>query len=1312
MKKFKLFLISLLALLMVFSVGTAAACSGGLPTLKDTPSVTLDQTKLKMEIGSSVQLTATLKDFAVGNVPEVEWKSFDQEIASVDQDGKVTALGNGTTTVVAQAGTYSASCDITVLESVVERNDVNVSLSQNTAVLNADSTMANKVTITAVVTVNGVIVNADVSWQSSDTEYATVENGVVTALKNGKEVIITASITYSGSTVTSICRVVLEGFAAIIPAQTEIEIYPTETKQIEFDLYVAGVLAPEEKANVTYSVENQGVAKVSKSGLITALTVGTTKVSVNYGNRSAELTVRVGDIFYVQTAEQLMAMNNAKKLNKYILTDNIDLSAYFIEKPATNGEYLFESFDGELIGNGYTVSGYHRYATSKDGGFYGLIKEIGENAVIDGVHIKAEIEIKDAASLIAANNYGTIKNSLFEVVGATAFNKRACLFEISNGSVENTVFKIDYKESVAGVINVQSNGYGTCENVYVVSTDTLGKEIEGTAIYATESALVSANVLDANVFSTTSGIELKDDGNGKTITYPEISVDGEYLTAEVGVAVTIKTQNYLVFNESGKNVTDDYCAEDKFTPATEGIYYVLHYAENSGVYKAILKEIKVVKTIAQINGSSVVLKPNQTFTVTVSGKAASDFDYSVENSAIATVNGGVITAVKEGVTTVMLIEKATGTSYKVMVSVVSEFVEIASKEQFLAIREDTEPKYYVLTEDLAFTDEDLIEEENVNGEVVTYKEYIINNFIGTLDGQGHKITLTISHQEGSALVGLIDYLARGAMIRNLVYDANLTFTPYDKQSYQAAFIGTCAGKMENCYIKGELHPTRKPSDGFGLIGYLQCESGFPQTATITNSVFDLKIIYGGEVLDNGYAVRVGFNPFGYVYDSIFIKNGITATFFGDHGVNGSAVECHNAYFYKTVYDFVNANNGYKFSTGHVANKINDGEQLYLGWSNVWTIKSDAIYLCGRKVTDVSHESYVESRAIAISGDKGVINWISDATEFEVIVNGKLATKTIAKTFDIYSYVLETYGAVNGVYNVFIKAAGSSGVCVFRVTELNNENFVQVLKEIDTKEEAEFDYFVLSENVTVNWTKGGSHNYMVNNSYLNIDGRGYSLTVNGKGAIPGLMHTSYGLWTNVVIKINATYEMATVSNVAFIAGSVYTGGFVNCYIMINDNSTDANGNPVTHGYAVVFGYPSNAAKYEDNLFVLNGSANTVICPFGSSSSGGPNLVNCAVVRNTASHDMTPGFGDLGNKGIINTVHYQTYDDFISGVGMNYYRPVNTTKDPEIKPIKVPVYSTWDSVWEISAEGIKLCGRTIVQSVQTGDDLVSDSDIPEI
>jgi hypothetical protein len=232
MKKFKLFLISLLALLMVFSVGTAAACSGGLLTLKDTPSVTLDQTKLKMEIGSSVQLTATLKDFAVGNVPEVEWKSFDQEIASVDQDGKVTALGNGTTTVVAQAGTYSASCDITVLETVVERNDVNVSLSQNTAVLNADSTMANKVTITAVVTVNGVIVNADVSWQSSDTEYATVENGVVTALKNGKEVIITASITYSGSTVTSICRVVLEGFAAIIPAQTEIEIYPTETKQI------------------------------------------------------------------------------------------------------------------------------------------------------------------------------------------------------------------------------------------------------------------------------------------------------------------------------------------------------------------------------------------------------------------------------------------------------------------------------------------------------------------------------------------------------------------------------------------------------------------------------------------------------------------------------------------------------------------------------------------------------------------------------------------------------------------------------------------------------------------------------------------------------------------------------------------------------------------------------------------------------------------------------------------------------------------------------------------------------------------------
>ena len=78
-------------------------------------SVTLDKTRLNLTVGATGILTATV-------TPEdatdrtVVWNSTDESVASVDQDGKVTAHKGGTTSIQATAGGQSATAFVDVCE--------------------------------------------------------------------------------------------------------------------------------------------------------------------------------------------------------------------------------------------------------------------------------------------------------------------------------------------------------------------------------------------------------------------------------------------------------------------------------------------------------------------------------------------------------------------------------------------------------------------------------------------------------------------------------------------------------------------------------------------------------------------------------------------------------------------------------------------------------------------------------------------------------------------------------------------------------------------------------------------------------------------------------------------------------------------------------------------------------------------------------------------------------------------------------------------------------------------------------------------
>ena len=177
----------------------------------EVTSVSLNKTFLTLEIGESGTLTATvLPNNATDK--SVTWTSSDQSVAMVE-DGKVTAIESGTTTITATTSNgKTASCSVTVNESAPEIIEVtSVSLNKSSLALE----IGESETLTATVLPSNAT-DKSVTWASSDQAVAMVANGKVTAVGSGIAT-ITATVS-NGKTAT--CRITVN---AAVPEITQVE---------------------------------------------------------------------------------------------------------------------------------------------------------------------------------------------------------------------------------------------------------------------------------------------------------------------------------------------------------------------------------------------------------------------------------------------------------------------------------------------------------------------------------------------------------------------------------------------------------------------------------------------------------------------------------------------------------------------------------------------------------------------------------------------------------------------------------------------------------------------------------------------------------------------------------------------------------------------------------------------------------------------------------------------------------------------------------------------------------------------------------
>ena len=278
-----------------------------------------------LPLGASADLTAnyTLAGGAMltNSQKVVTWTSSDPKVIYVSPGGKVTAVGGGTATVTASVGGVSE-----------ESAPITVTAAAETPQETVSSIKLNKYSLTLYMNEEGEQLTATIQpasfaksivWNSSDTKVASVsDSGLVTAVGPGTCIIsATAGDRHVSATVSVLAaRVRVTGVSF---GETKHEIPVRGTAKL------TATIAPADATvkTLVWTSDDPGIASVSRTGIVTAVSVGTTKIHATSvdGNHSAEITVTVtaapqlGDVNgdgYIDSADAMLCLRSAVGLKK------------------------------------------------------------------------------------------------------------------------------------------------------------------------------------------------------------------------------------------------------------------------------------------------------------------------------------------------------------------------------------------------------------------------------------------------------------------------------------------------------------------------------------------------------------------------------------------------------------------------------------------------------------------------------------------------------------------------------------------------------------------------------------------------------------------------------------------------------------------------------------------------------------------------------------------------------------------------------------------------------------------------------------
>lgn len=450
----------------------------------DDPLFVLSEDKLTIYKGKSSKLNVEAYP-EPSTYNSITWSSGNTTVATVDQNGKITAKAKGTATITADVDGQILTCKVTVKEPTYS------SLNYKAITLYAKQTKQLKLNVTpSSYGLDGL------SWKSSNPSVAAVSSkGLVTAKAKG-----TATITATVNGVKRTCTVTVKPMQLNKSSAT---VYVKKTLQLKVNGGTGSATWKSSNTKVA-TVTSKGVVKGVKPGTatITATKNGkkiTCKVTVKWAPETGVVTtntykVNVGNYksdskyftFKGKTTITITAKNTSPDLDIF---DNDYLYVVF-ETDDTGREYYHEFIDpGDTCKKTFTVpAGKYRFYYDADNGCNITLKRTVKPQ-LSKTSMKVGRGYTNTLSTVGVKNGGT--------------------WSSSNKSIATVTSK--------GVVKGKKNG--TCYIKYTLKT---GKVLKCKVTVVSPVTCSTAYVSDTSIYNEC-GIKFTNYTN-KKITYIKLNI--------------------------------------------------------------------------------------------------------------------------------------------------------------------------------------------------------------------------------------------------------------------------------------------------------------------------------------------------------------------------------------------------------------------------------------------------------------------------------------------------------------------------------------------------------------------------------------------------------------------------------------------------------------------------------------------------------------------------------------------------------------------------------------------------------------------
>lgn len=247
----------------------SAYCTVYVTNITNATSISINSSAITIDIGETRQLKALTTPSVI--TEGLEWSSSDTGIVTVDQNGNVVGIAEGTAVVSVRglSGGARGTCTVTVRSNIISATSIKVNSSEITML-----TGKTRQLVTRLFPTNS---NESIKWYSSDTSVVVVDDsGKITTVGPGQATV--SAVTQKTGLETS-CIV-----HAIALSRTSVTLQQYDP----FTLYVDG--AP---TKVSWRTNNPRIATVSSSGEVIGRKAGTTTITATVDGKTLTCTVTI-----------------------------------------------------------------------------------------------------------------------------------------------------------------------------------------------------------------------------------------------------------------------------------------------------------------------------------------------------------------------------------------------------------------------------------------------------------------------------------------------------------------------------------------------------------------------------------------------------------------------------------------------------------------------------------------------------------------------------------------------------------------------------------------------------------------------------------------------------------------------------------------------------------------------------------------------------------------------------------------------------------------------------------------------------------